>query len=794
MELSIKTKLILVGTFLAFIPTLIVSIILSNNALDNAAESLQSEAKNKLAAIRSSTSHSIEGYFSFIEKQVVTLSSDVMIIDAINELAPAFHDYAQSLSEDELSQRRDRLNAFYTEQFDSKYKTLNGNQSADPDTLLANTTPEMIAFQSDFISDNPHPLGEKDTLIKADNTHAYQAIHEHIHPSIRDYLKAFEYYDIFLVEVESGDIVYSVFKELDFATSLKTGPYADSGLGDAFRQALTATSPEESFLVDFKPYLPSYSAPASFISSPVFENGAMIGVLIFQMPVDRINDVMTHQHEWDSAGLGHSGETYLVGSDFTMRSDERFLIEDKASFLTVMKKNGITDALITQLDKKNTTIGLQKVKTKGTQAALSGKTGFEIFNNYRGIPVLSSYMPLKLGGLQWALMSEIDAEEAFAPIKKLEESTQTTTIITCSLALIAGAFLGWLFSKILITPINEMQYTVSDIAQGENDLSKRLVLKGNNEVTRLGTDINIFIDKIDNTFAKLLKSVARMVPMSKDLSEVNNILSETSSEQKRLADTINERLVDTRNSSQMVDSKLDEITYSTSNGKEVVQESESSIQQATLAMNKLSEDMQVAVESIDKLQQDTNRISSIIDVINSIADQTNLLALNAAIEAARAGEAGRGFAVVADEVRTLASKTSESTKQVTDMVHAIQSGTQSVVEFIQQGQDSVTHTNKQVNSASEQLSTVSEAMTDILDKVTDINEAITLQKHSFEQVDQQYILMNNSFHEASVGSEAAIKVGEDINKLGEKLLKMIKYFKVTDETWSINQRTKKRQT
>jgi len=788
MELNIKTKLIIVGTLLAFIPTLIVSIILSNNALENATLSLRAEVENKLTAIRSTTANNIENYFSFIEQQVVTMSSDRAMADTMKKIIPAYRDYTQTLTEQELSQRKKSLSDYYYNEFNENFKTLNGGQSANPENLLANASKQTIAFQSAYISNNPAPLGEKDNLARASDNHTYHDIHASIHPNIRQYLQAFGYYDIFLIDIDSGDIVYSVFKELDFATSLKTGPYADTGIGHAFKKALTATSSEQFFITDFQTYLPSYNAAASFISSAIFDGNTMVGVLIFQMPVDRINEVMTHKNNWKDVGLGDSGETYLVGSNYTMRSNGRFLVEDKPAYLQLMQEIGLSDSVIADLDNKNTTIGLQPVKTKGTKTALAGNTGFDIFPDYRGISVLSAYTILDLGELKWALMSEIDEEEAFDPILLLEQSTTKSTLIACSIALLVGGILGWLFSKIILKPISEMQDTVYDIAQGENNLTMRLALKGNNEVTQLSKGINTFIDKIDTTFSDLLKSVARMVPMSQDLSEVNHVLNKTSTEQKDIADIINNCLLDTNQSATLVDHKLSEITDSTSHGQHVVDESETSIKQAASSMGQLSSNMDSAVQAIDKLQHDTNRITSIIDVINSIAEQTNLLALNAAIEAARAGEAGRGFAVVADEVRSLASKTSESTNQVTDMVNAIQSGTDSVVEFIQHGQQSVINTNEQVDSASEQLHAVSHAMTDILTKVTDISEAIAHQKSTFDQVNAQYDVMNKSFLESFEGSQAANRVGEDLNKLGEKLLDMIKHFKVSDDTWTTQKR------
>jgi methyl-accepting chemotaxis protein len=163
------------------------------------------------------------------------------------------------------------------------------------------------ALQFTFISDNPNALGEKDKLLKADNSSMYNQIHQKYHSSFRNYLNAFSYYDIFMIDIDSGEVVYSVYKELDFATSLLTGPYKSSGLGVAFNQAKTLNQ-GESVLIDFDPYLPSYNSPASFIASPIFVAGKREGVLIFQMPVEKINQIMTYDENWQKSGMGVSGE------------------------------------------------------------------------------------------------------------------------------------------------------------------------------------------------------------------------------------------------------------------------------------------------------------------------------------------------------------------------------------------------------------------------------------------------------------------------------------------------------
>ena len=789
MSITIKTKLIILGTLLTFLPTLAVNYFISKSFIETTSQSLHESAEQKLTAVREATANHIKDYFNLINDQIITFSDDKMIKQAMLDFSQAYSELTERIDHEENPQHQKSLLTYYKNQYDNKFKTLNSSQSAQPESLLKKLNPTSVALQFRYISNNAAPLGEKDTLQQAPENDNYNTTHGTYHPTINRYQQQFGYYDIFLVEPDSGNIVYSVFKELDYATSLKTGPYANSGIGIAFQKALGATNKNQTFLTDFKPYLPSYNSAASFISSPIYQDDELVGVVIFQMPVDRINGVMTHHQNWNEVGLGNSGETYLVGEDFTMRSEGRFLIEDKPGYLTLMANIGLAKNTITEINNKETTIGLQEVKTIGTQAALAGNTGFAIFPDYRGINVLSSYKPITLLGLNWAVMSEIDEAEAFASITTLKATIIKNSIIIGTISMMIGATLGWLFSQILIRPIKNITRMVEDIAQGEGDLTQRIEVIGNNEISVLSTKINAFIFHIDDTFSALLKTLVRLVPISKEQSQFNGKLTSSLDKQKRQADTVNQCLQAANESTIIVNTELTEINKATDQGHQAVNQSEQSVLLTSGNIENLSNTIQGAVAAITQLKLDTDKISGIIDVINSISEQTNLLALNAAIEAARAGDAGRGFAVVASEVRELAQKTKLSTQEVANMVNTIQSSTMAVVELMDDGQENADKSSVQIQETTEKLLSVKNAMTEIVARVNAIDGAIDTQKNNFQEVTERYSEMNQIFTEAQKHSENASKIGVDINKLGDKLMGMVNRYKVTDNSFSTKERT-----
>jgi hypothetical protein len=177
-----------------------------------------------------------------------------------------------------------------------------------------------------------------------------------------------------------------VFKEVDFGTSLLDGPYSETNFAEAYRAALDAPCGDFVQLVDFEPYHPSYNAPAAFIASPICDGDETTGVLVFQMPVDRINDIMTNNQNWAEVGLGESGETYIVGDDLTLRNQSRFLIEDSENYFKLIDEIGVPLTTMARIRNLNSTIGLQEVDTEGTQAALNGETGTAIFPITEGYP------------------------------------------------------------------------------------------------------------------------------------------------------------------------------------------------------------------------------------------------------------------------------------------------------------------------------------------------------------------------------------------------------------------------
>jgi methyl-accepting chemotaxis protein len=436
--------------------------------------------RDRLVSLRETKKIQIENYFKNIAAQASTFSSSFMVVDAMDKFATAFDQVEQQTVASDAVDLSSKLRERYS------YQQAN-TPGATPDAvdrwIPKGKTSQIL--QNLYISGNSHPIGEKHNLDAANDKTMYSQIHGQYHPTIRKFLEEFGYYDIFLVDADTGFIVYSVFKEVDYATSLLTGPYKDTGIGKVFKKALATESSDAVVIEDFASYEPSYNAAASFVASPVYDMGEMTGVLIFQAPVDRINDVMTSGNDWKGVGLGDSGEVYLVGPDFKMRNNSRFLIEAPEEYFKFLKELGVDSASIEKQKALKTSIGISEVKTPGSVASLKGKTDFQVFPDYRGISVLSAFAPVDILGLKWGILAEIDEEEAFLVQKEIRSASIYLGIALVAGILIIALFFATSFSK----RIREIAGSMRKIADGDLR-SEALNITSSDELGQLQSTYN----------------------------------------------------------------------------------------------------------------------------------------------------------------------------------------------------------------------------------------------------------------------------------------------------------------
>lgn len=279
-----------------------------------------------------------------------------------------------------------------------------------------------------YVSGNPQPVGQKHRLDDAGDGSAYSAQHRKYHPFLRSYLERFGFYDIFLIDPRSGSIVYTVFKETDFGTSLFNGPYRETAFGRAAKAMAQNGGRDPYVICDFEPYAPSYNVHAAFLLLPLHQDGALIGILAFQIPIEPLNDILRKK----TAGFD-SSDGYLVGADSRLRS--------------------------VPLRDQSLEVG-SPVSGPIISAALSGGDVTVEGTNYAGQNMVAAVRSIPLAGLTWGIVSEISADEAIAGARAALRTAGVTAGISGVVILVAGL----LVSIWLLRPIRILTSHIQDLA------------------------------------------------------------------------------------------------------------------------------------------------------------------------------------------------------------------------------------------------------------------------------------------------------------------------------------------
>jgi methyl-accepting chemotaxis protein len=608
----------LIGAFTILSATLVLSTVAFSAWLGHSM--MQSEAELRLTNVRESRQSGLEAFLQRVESRLQTLAERSDVTSALEDFSTAALLLPSEMTPKAPAPNPDGTPAiapaadpfpaavaaitnYYDGPFATAYSESNGQ---NPPRTLRPTEPIQVWMQAHYIANNPNGLGERHAMMTAATGTTYDEVHTRYHELFRVYLERFDFNDIFLVDGETGRIVYSVFKEVDFGSDLRIGPYAESGIAEV-TQAAMRVSPGSVVFTDFTSYTPNYGAPAAFMATPIATESGSNGVLVVQFPASRLNEVMAN-----TTGLGETGRSFIVGGeDMVVRSQLRGYEE-------------------------NTVLTLQ-ADTQVTRNASSGPTEIIEAESFDGKEMLMAASELTFLGVTWVTVAEIETQEAFASLREMLQWQIVVSAFLMMLGLLGGYFL----SRSIALPIAVVSERLTRLAEGR--FAPAIETSRGDEVGQLNVAYNKLSTRLQSVIQDMQSAAVGLSSSAEQL--MGNVQAQQSGATEQAA-----------------------AVEQTKQSVHLLLESANSI--ATLGENVLLNAKQaqsnagVIGSRIHELSSKSATITEVLELIKDIANKSEMLALNAALEGTKAGDAGRGFSLVATQMQRLAEQVMGSAKRI----------------------------------------------------------------------------------------------------------------------------------
>ncbi|MFD7021148.1 adenylate/guanylate cyclase domain-containing protein [Promicromonospora sukumoe] len=451
--ISILSKLLAMLLGVSLLSALVAGIVGYRNGTD----SLRAAAIERMVEVRESRAREIEAYMDGLRHTII-LDSRGIAAQAIPELHDAFRELdAEPVPASEQAAVRE----YYEQTF---VPELEGRQGGEADVgALLPTSDAAWHLQASYTAAD----ADWDARLATDDAgdgSAWSAAHARYHDFFRETVEQKGYEDILLLDDE-GNVVYSAYKGVDLGTNVLTGPHAGGALQDVFEQAERATSVDTMAISDLDRYTPSEGRPTMFAASPVGSGGQTTGVLVYQVPMDEIDGIMTSGGAWEKTGLGRTGETYLVGPDHLMRSVSRGLLEDPEEYRDQVVANGTPRETADRQLAVTGSVLLQPVESYAVDESLRGRSGTGVSTDYRGHETLGAWMPLDIPGLQWVLVAELDTSEAFEPVRDFTRNL----LISVAVLVLLVSLASLLLAQVFVRPVRHLVSGVREVAAGNLD-------------------------------------------------------------------------------------------------------------------------------------------------------------------------------------------------------------------------------------------------------------------------------------------------------------------------------------
>lgn len=585
----------------------------------------------------------------------------------------------------------------------------------------------------------------------------YNSVYQKYNATFVNFISKLENGDVLLADTKTGTVLYSTLKESDYGTNLISGPYKNTNAAKAFEAAKNSNDKNFTTIADYELYAPSNNKPTAFMAAPIFKGDEKVGILIFKLGTSKIDQIVSNNNKWESLNLGQSGEVVLIGQDYKVRSNTRFLSDEKDEKIKAAK---------------STTL-LKEIRTTGTEDVLKGNTNISTYIDYHNINSIVAYAPLNVDNLKWGILVKTDYDEAFQLVDKL----QNLMLIILTGTLIAIIVFSIILSSHIAVPMIKMSKAAQQIAKG--DLTVELPkAKGSDEIGILMNSTNDMLHALREQTKEIINVVN---VLSSSVSEITVSLTQVTSGAAETSSAVSETTATVEEVKQTVylsSEKTKNVSSSAKQSLEVSKSGSKSTEDTLEGMRVINNQMQEIADSIIALSEQTQNISELIESVDNISEQSNILAVNASIEAAKAGEMGKGFSIVAQEIKNLAEQSKQGTKQVRGILKDIQKATNTAVMTTEKG-------IKLVDMGMEQANEAGNAIHKLMENINlSAQAAIQIEASSQQQLvgmDQVAIAMEG-INQASIQNVDSMKQLEEatrgLQEMGYRLKQLTEKYKV----------------
>lgn len=454
---------------------------------------LNDTVESQLTNVAESRATRIEQVLDAIKDTAVTMADGRGFLEALTDLTDGYEGLDVTLTEAEVAELRSQYEA--------------GIAAAVPPGFEAPTVDELFPvsvraqyLQSVYIGQNPFEM-RADLVDPGDGTQYGEAHAEH-HPWLRAVMDRLDIGDALLIDAATSSVVYSVDKNIDFATDLAEGPHRNSALAEAVLGQLGSAAADQAVLVDFEPYPPAGNEPVLFVAAAIRDQGRVVGALALEVPNEFLTQATTAGQDWEGTGLGETGEIYVVGGDRLMRSQSRLWLEDPEAYLAAVADAGYEPEVAEAVDAFGTTVLIQPADTDAVEAALSGDVFIDQSSNYLDQSTLTVAGELDVEELNWVIVADVTAAEAQGPLRRHIRNL----IILAALLIPIVIALAFFVARRMLRPIDPITAAADRVRDGDIDVE--LVVPGTDEYADLAGKFDGVLDAIREQRADLERTEA----------------------------------------------------------------------------------------------------------------------------------------------------------------------------------------------------------------------------------------------------------------------------------------------